>query len=54
LCELRDGLVVIVYPFYGLVGTLNKGHRTQIVVTAVVTGVAPSVRNCSRKCVFLS
>ena len=47
LSELRDGLVVIINALRRLIRALDKDHRAQIIIPAIVTGVTLSVGNGS-------
>jgi hypothetical protein len=53
-CELGDGLVVIVKSIGGSIRARLEGNRPKIVVSAVVAGIALSVRDCSGQFVNLS
>ncbi len=39
-CELGDGLVVSMQTIGWIIGALDEGHRSQIIVAAVMAGVA--------------
>ena len=53
--KLRNWLIIIMQAVVRLVVTRHKGHCAQIVIPAVVTGVALRVRNgsCKRMDVLL-
>ena len=53
-CKLSDGLIVIMQTIDRLVGALNERHRAQIIVTAVVTGIALCIGNGSCQLMYQS
>ena len=53
-CELSDGLIVIMQAIGGPVCPLDERHRTQIIVAAVVTGIALCIRNGRRQLMDLA
>lgn len=52
--KLRDGLIVILLAVQRGVITLNECHRTQIVVAAIMTGVALCIGNRGSEAVNLT
>jgi len=47
--ELGNGLVIIIDAPGGMIGPLNEFHLPQIVIAAIVAGVALGIRDRSRK-----
>ena len=53
-CKLRNRLIIIIQAVNGLVGACDKGHRTQVIISAVMAGIALRIRDRRRQIMDLS